>query len=330
MSSLKQIHVVSAVKALSRARLKNYRTFFAAVDDRAAYGLYCWNDAISAALLRALGFTEIALRNQFHTALSARYGVGTSMSRDWYAHLCLNPKSTGLIQKITHERRRASGAYQLVPRLPAPSPDDVVSKLSFGFWPHVLDISFDNANRPLEWAAMLVEIMPGHRHNSIAFWTRLKNRDVLFSRIDFCKDLRNRIAHLEPVWKAGPLMTEGRARAERNIRLERFAPSTPAEALARLQIAYDRVLELLKWLSPDLHEVYMAGETHHCFESLNRLAALDAYKRHGGHRRMASVNLNAYRSLRRLKKELRGIGRHHGAAEVRNDGRPLARWIPVV
>ena len=48
MSSLKQIHVVKAVKGLSRARLKNYRTFFGAVDDRAAYGLYCWNDAISA------------------------------------------------------------------------------------------------------------------------------------------------------------------------------------------------------------------------------------------------------------------------------------------
>jgi hypothetical protein len=53
-----------------------------------------------------------------------------------------------------------------------------------------------------------------------------------------------------------------------------------------LQIAYDRVLELLKWLSPKLLDVYLAGETHHRFESLNRVAALDAYKRHGGHRRV--------------------------------------------
>lgn|GEM_PF-784528 len=330
MSSLKQIHVVSAVKALSRARLSNYRTFFGVDEDRAAYGLYCWNDAISAALSRALGFTEVALRNQFHTALSARYGVGGTISRDWYAHLRLNPKSTDLIRKITDERRRLSGVYQLVPRSPAPSPDDVVSKLSFGFWPHVLDISHDCAHRPLDWAEMLTEIMPGHRNNSVGFWNRPKNRDMLFARIDFCKDLRNRIAHLEPVWKAGPLMTEGRARIERKIRVERFAPANPAEALTRLQIAYDRVLELLKWLSPGLHDVYMAGEAHHRFESLNRIAALDAYKRHGGHRRMASVNLNAYRSLRRLKKELRGIGRRHGAAEVRHGGLPLARWIPVV
>ena len=193
------------------------------------------------------------------------------LSRDWYAHLRLNPKSTGLIQKI----------------------------------------------------------MPRHRHNSVVFWNRPRNRDFLFARIDFCKDLRNRIVHLEPVWKAGPLMTEGRARVERKIRVERFAPSNPVEALARLQIAYDRVLELLKWLSPGLHEVYLAGEAHHRFESLNRVAALDACKRHGGHRRMASVNLNAYRSLQRLKKELRGIGRHHGAAEVRHDGGHLPggfRW----
>ncbi|KQR78512.1 hypothetical protein ASG35_08765 [Burkholderia sp. Leaf177] len=330
MSSLTQIHVADAVQALSRARLKNYRTFFGAVDDRAAYGLYCWNDAISASLSRALAFTEIALRNQFHAALSARYGEGAASSRDWYAHLCLNPKSTSLIQKITHERRRVSGAYEQIPRSPAPSPDDVVSKLSFGFWPHVLDISFDNDNCPLDWPAMLMEIVPGHRHSSLAFWSRPRNRDNLFARIDFCKDLRNRIAHLEPVWKAGPLMTEGRARVERKIRVEHSAPANPAEALARLQIAYERVLELLKWLSPSLGEVYMASEAHHCFESLNRIAALNAYKRHGGHRRIAALNLNAYHSLRRLKKELRGIGRHHGAAEVRNGGRPLARWIPVL
>jgi hypothetical protein len=32
------------------------------------------------------GFAENALRNQFHAALSSRYGVGTTLSRDWYAH----------------------------------------------------------------------------------------------------------------------------------------------------------------------------------------------------------------------------------------------------
>lgn len=50
MSNLKQAHVVSAVKALSHARLRNYRTFFRAADDRAAYGLCCWNEAVSSAL----------------------------------------------------------------------------------------------------------------------------------------------------------------------------------------------------------------------------------------------------------------------------------------
>jgi hypothetical protein len=134
MNNLTQVHVVSAAKALSHARLRNYRTFFGATDDRAAYGLYCWNDAISVALSRVLGFAEIALRNQFHTALSARYGVGATGSHDWYDYLTLNPKSKEAIRKITHEWRRVGRTKQQVPRHPAPSPDDVVSKLTFGFW----------------------------------------------------------------------------------------------------------------------------------------------------------------------------------------------------
>jgi hypothetical protein len=329
MNSLKQIHVAGAVKALSLARLRNYRTFFAAADDRAAYGLYCWNEAISSALSKVLGFTEIALRNQFHAALSSRYGVGTTLSRDWYAHLRLNQKSADSVRKITHGRRRVGRAFQLVPHIPAPSPDDVVSKLTFGFWPHILDVTHDNANQALDWSAILVDVAPGHRHNSNAFWSRQKHRDALFARIDFCKDLRNRIAHLEPVWKAGPLMTEGRPRTGVVIRVEHSAPSTPREALSRLQTTYDRVLDLLKWLSPDLHNVYMAGEAHPRFTALNQIPALEAYRRHGGHRRVAPVDLNSHRSLRRLKKEFRNMSPRHGAAEVCHNGRPIAWWIPI-
>jgi hypothetical protein len=152
---------------------------------------------------------------------------------------------------------------------------------------------------------------------------------MLFARIDFCKDLRNRIAHLEPVWKAGPLMTEGRARAGVSIVAVQPPPNSPADALSRLDLAYNRTLELLRWLSPELCDVYLAGEAHHRFVALNQLRAIESYKRHGGHRRAMPVNLNSHRSLRRLKKELRNIGRSHGTAEIYSHGRPIAWWIPI-
>lgn len=329
MNNLKQAHVISAIKALSHARLRNYRTFFGAADDRAAYGLYCWNEAVSSALGRILSFAEIAIRNQFHVAISGRYGVGTSGSRDWYNHLALNKKSLDSVKKITHEWRIVAGVKQQIPRTPVPSPDDVISKLTFGFWPHILDVTKDVSGASVNLASLLMDALPGHRNSSIGFWGKQKNRDMLFARVDFCKDLRNRIAHLEPVWKAGSLLEERRARTGYTPLLLRPAPTTPTEALDRLQLSYDRVLELLGWLSPDLQDVYYAGEAHHRFVALNTLAAVESYKRHGGHRRTKPVNLNASRSLRALKKELRFIGKQHGAAEIIHGGNVIALWNPV-
>lgn len=330
MNEMKQHQCAErAVRALSQARLSSYRRFFDATDDHAAYGLYCWNDAISASLSYALAHTEIALRNQFHVALSARYGVGVQGSRNWYECLALNQKSRDAIRKITHEVRRTGGSRQLVPRVPPPSPDDVVSKLTFGFWSHLLDISADLTSQAINWPGILVDALPGHRNASVEFWTKLRNRDALFARIDFCKDLRNRIAHLEPIWKAGPLMIERRARARIEVTHTQPAPSTPDEALSRLQLAYDRTLQLLGWLSPDLLNIFHASEAHHRFKRLNQLSTLDAYRRHGGRRRTRPIELNAHRSLRKLKRELRRISKRHATAEVLHNSKPIAWWQSV-
>lgn len=329
MNNLKQAHVASAVQALSPVRLSNYRRFFGAATDRAAYGLYCWNDAISGELSRVLGLTEIALRNQFHIALSKRFGVGTASSTDWYNHLALGPRSLEAVRKVTHVTIRAAKTVRYVPRTPVPSPDDVVSKLTFGFWPHLLDVESTLCHTALPWPAILTEALPGHRHSTFAFWSKQRNRDALYARIDYCKDLRNRIAHLEPVWKSGPLFDERRARPAHPPGRLKGPPATPAEAISRLQLSYDRALELLSWLSPGLRDVYLAGESPHRFAMLNRLETLSAYQRHAGHRRESPVDLNAHRSLRRLKKELRRIGRRHGTVEVRHADQAIAWWQPI-
>lgn len=128
------------VDAISHARLSNYRTFFSPADDNGTLGLYQWNDDVSGALFRAMSLLEIVLRNQFHKALGSRYGaVGPTGGKDWFNHLKLNPDSREKVKKITHKKRHGTW----LPRSPMPSPDDVVSKLTFGFWPHLLDVTND-------------------------------------------------------------------------------------------------------------------------------------------------------------------------------------------
>jgi hypothetical protein len=99
---------LARIQALSHARLSNYRSFFGAADDTEALGLYQWNEELSAVLFRTISLVEVVLRNQFHQAMSRRYGaVGGNGSRDWYVHVALSTLSKSKIQDITHHKRGA-------------------------------------------------------------------------------------------------------------------------------------------------------------------------------------------------------------------------------
>jgi hypothetical protein len=250
---------LARIQALSHARLSNYRSFFGATDDAQALGLYQWNDELSGCLFRTISWVEVLLRNQFHYAFSLRYGaVGTHDSKDWYAYVALNSLSQEKIRKITHYKQ----GQQFLPRNPAPSPNDVVSKLTFGFWSHLLDLKKDNLNHPIDWGNILLDVLPGHRQRQATHWAKLKHQDALFARLDLCTELRNRIAHHEPIWKLGELMNEARARQGKPITIQAPAPTSPSEALARLNLLYGRVIELLDWLSPDIAAQHTTSELH--------------------------------------------------------------------
>jgi hypothetical protein len=263
------------VRALSRARLRNYRSFFGAVDDAEVLGLYRWSNDLSAGLLSTIFLVEVVLRNGFHHALSRRYGaVGAKESKDWYEYVALDEQARSRIIGITHYKR----GQRMVLRVPSPSPDDVVSRLMFGFWPHLLDLKKDLVGNHVDWGSILVDVLPGHRQRQASYWAKQKHRDALFARLDLCNELRNRIAHHEPVWKLGPLMKEGRPRRGVPQTIEAPAPATPAEALARLGLLYGRVTELLGWLAPDITADHRRSHEHLRCLHLLRLETLNAYR----------------------------------------------------
>ena len=294
---------LARIQALSHARLSNYRSFFGAADDTEALGLYQWNEELSAVLFRTISLVEVVLRNQFHQAMSRRYGaVGGNGSRDWYVHVALSTLSKSKIQDITHHKRGG----QLLPRVPAPSPDDVVSGLTFGFWPHLLDLTVDLHRQPVAWGPILVDVLPGHRQRQASYWAKLKHRDALFARLDLCNELRNRIAHHEPIWKLGPLMAEGRSRPGSPLTVQAPAPATPADALHRLRLLYDRITELLGWLSPAVAAQHLASEMHLRCVNLLQLDTLGDF-RHA--LPPAEINLATVPNLRTLRKALKYAAR---------------------
>lgn len=323
---LKQIKVNTAgnlarIQALSHARLSNYRSFFNATDDAEALGLYQWNDDLSAVLFRTISLVEVVLRNKFHFAMSLRYGaVGSHGSKDWYAHVSLSLHSRSKVMDLTHYKQ----GQQMLPRVPTPSPDDVVSGLTFGFWPHLLDLKKDLHNQPVDWGPILVDVLPGHRQRQATYWAKLKHRDGLFARLDLCNELRNRIAHHEPIWKLGPLMSESRPRPGSPLTIQAPVPSTPADALARLHLLYSRVTELLSWLSPAVSAQYLASDMHLRCLNLLRPETLKAYRQALP---PAEINLATMTNLRALRKFLRYAARHKQPVLVKDGHRLIGHLI---
>lgn len=310
---------LARIQALSHARLSNYRSFFGATNDAQALGLYQWNDELSACLFRTISLVEVLLRNQFHRAFSLRYGaVGVHGSRDWYGYVELNSLSKDKIKEITHRKQRT----QWVPCIPTPSPDDVISSLTFGFWPRLLDLTKDTLNQPIDWGPILLEVLPGHRQKQAIYWARLKHQDALFARLDLCNELRNRIAHHEPIWKLGALMTEARARQGKLLTIQAPAPVSPAEALARLSLLYGRVIELLRWLSPEMATQHSASELHLRCLSLLQPETLKAYQYA---KPLAEIDLANMQNLRSLRKALRYASRHQQPILIKDGHRLIGR-----
>lgn len=265
-------NVPGLIAAISAPRLGSYRKFFQPQTDEELLGIYRWHEDLCAAFSRNLKWVEVVLRNRFHKALSRRYGTSAvGSSRDWYHHLRLSSHSRESVRKITHSQTGQR-------RQPAPSPDDVVAKQTLGFWPALLDVEKDLHDARIAWGDILIEVVPGHRQNSAAYWRVQAHRDALFARLDLCKYLRNRIAHHEPIWKQGALYEESRPRQRRPIALVAPAPRTPAEAVLRLQLQHDRVMDLLHWLSPEVARMVKDGPGYQDGEKLLLPGALDLYR----------------------------------------------------
>ncbi len=72
---------------------------------------------------------------------------GLLAGRTGSIHLNLNPDSREKVKKITHKKRHGTW----LPRSHMPSPDDVVSKLTFGFWSHLLDVTAPTSPIKVRW-----------------------------------------------------------------------------------------------------------------------------------------------------------------------------------
>lgn len=264
---------------ISAPRLSSYRLFFNPPNDVALYGTYCWNEAVSSCFMRLIGVLEISLRNRFHAALSAKLwnpaiSIGTPHSNDWYNRIRLTSRSLEQVQKATHRKKR--NVY--VPITPPPPPHKVVASLTYGFWPRLLDYLSDVNGQGIPWGHILPMVLPNHHQWNPVYWASQAHQDKLYARLDLVGDLRNRVAHFEPIWKLKDLKEEKRARNGNPVGIEKPAPATPEEAIERLQLLFKRTSQLLYWLSGERAADFQSSETSSAATYLLTTEALARYQ----------------------------------------------------
>lgn len=224
--------------AISRPRLDSYQRYFRTRNLTEAIGLYQWNAELSACFSTLLAFLEITLRNNVHRTMSLFHSHGTRVSDHWYDRIrsSLKPSLAAKIDDV----RLAGPPHARRPRCPAPSPDEIISRVSFGFWAGVLScIDRRYADQ------LLPGIFPHHPLNArSADWAGNANRKQALAFIHEVNAFRNRMAHHEPLWKFGAIKDTSSCPAVMVIPASRHLADSLAR-FHRLLRQFDATMEAL-------------------------------------------------------------------------------------
>lgn len=168
--------------AISSARLGRYLNA-AAGDKQRALRLYVWNVRLCEELYLPLQTAEVAVRNAVHSALVTHYGRGW-YSRPAFIDVLPDRYKAEVAKTTLDEQMRRAGMF---------TGDHVVAGMPFGFWVHLLSMSFDHLLWKNGMGAAFANI-PAH-----------VGRLQVFDRVDRLRKFRNKVMHHYAIFDQDPL-----------------------------------------------------------------------------------------------------------------------------
>lgn len=223
---------------ISRERMQRYLDACNS-NTRKAMTLYRYNIRLSQELLAAVGCFEVTLRNKINNQLANQYGT------DWLRDFIMPNGIFYSDQRVAKTKRIIEKAYNGLLRNGTYSHNKLLSEMEFGIWKYM----FSNVQFALTGQTLL-NIFP-NRPNSTR--TRQYNNSYIFRELDYINNLRNRIAHHEPVCFGNGI--------------NRSSIDT-AYALNR----YTRILVLFDWLGVDGNSLlYGLGHVFQICDRINML-----------------------------------------------------------
>ncbi|MFI5541562.1 hypothetical protein ACIA5H_34785 [Nocardia sp. NPDC051900] len=165
---------------LSAGRFDRYAQV--AGSDAAGERLYEWNQLVAGAWHETLGSFEIVLRNALDAQLVTYHQRVHNGNGDWYT----DPRMPwGTNTRLAQSIRKARGRATLNNTIPEVH-GKVVAELTFGFWRYTLA----NTYQSTLWAQAYRRAFPR---------LRPQRRTSVYDPITRLHELRNRVAHHEPI-----------------------------------------------------------------------------------------------------------------------------------
>lgn len=249
------------LSVLSTPRLGPYRQTFKPASEDELLGVYQWAQAVSTSLHPLLGLSEVVLRNAIHASLSRQCSGNGSSSFAWYdraekSSIVLRGKSLVKVEELLSE------GTPPIRKAVQPAPDLVVSRLSFGFWPNVLE-ELNNRQAPRTFT----DVFANHPHSKPAHWSVEGNKQLVVLRLKRLQDLRNRICHFEAIWKPHWLGAQS---------------SHWSHGVLGLRNLHDTMVELLGWCSKDAAAHYQGSFSCNWFSKLCTTDAVFGFMKDAG------------------------------------------------
>jgi hypothetical protein len=186
-------------KALSQQRMEAY-AIAADRDEVDRVARYLWNTALLGALQGSLHVFEVTLRNAIYNASVKLIDTGKLRMPDVQCWLDAD-RSTLLYPQEAADVRRVKAYLSLDPK--RRTPGHLIAKLGMGFWVQLTSRVYNElrADGPKLWPRGLPLVFPSRwPPGSKKVVPRHPDREMVFDRLQRIREIRNRIAHHEPIW----------------------------------------------------------------------------------------------------------------------------------
>jgi len=267
---------------LTKPRLTTVENFFRTRSDAELLGCYAWCQAVGASLLPILGDFEVSLRNALHRGLSQYYGRVDSF--DWMMKTKPNPAKQKnpaapdlawhSMKKATHDEiQKVVGKINGRKGANSATIDDIVAKLSFGFWETIVR-GMNHNTHPADLKVRVLAVaftnapdLATTSYADAAFVRRLV--DLLYQ----VRDVRNRIGHHDQIWKTPEFDSHGRLG---------FIPRRPRHTIGSLRMLCERISWLAGWIDPSITAHIRSSDHWWSLQALLSQEALAVYRKNGG------------------------------------------------